>query len=430
MILKPTRAFIALICLLPLLLIADADYEQLIIEKIDVIFVNEPDTSGYRPKKVLDVLRTSKGDRFNQADFDTDLKALANEYDQVEPEVKVVDEKMEITLKIWPKPIIGSITFEGNGKVKSWKLLEELGCKEKQLFDRRTFTEAFHKLKVYYIKQGYFEVDLDYTANLKPDCNEVEILVTINEGRSGRIQKIEFCGFTPCEEAEICGRMITKPYNWFLSWYTQDGTYNEDTIQWDQLRILDLLHNKGFADASVDVDVIDAQSCDRVNIRITATKGECYSFGPVTFSGNCVFDNECIQRHICAIEGDHFSPEVMRETSNKITDLYGRQGYIDAIVDYEPILNQAQNTYSIRFTIEEGEQFRVGLIKVFGNRNTMPSVILHECLLFPGEVFNLDKLCKTEERLDNIGYFKTVNVYAAGENEILNASGAATATYT
>jgi outer membrane protein insertion porin family len=38
-------------------------------------------------------------------------------------------------------------------------------------------------------------------------------------------------------------------------------------------------------------------------------------------------------------------------------------------------------------------------------------VILHETLLVPGEVFNIEKLKKTEDRLKNIGFFKNVNVY-------------------
>ncbi len=426
MLLKSIRLFASLIflCLLSISLAAkETDYEQLVVEKIEVLFVNELDPSSFQPQKILDTLRTTKGERFDQLSFDIDLKSLANRYDHVEPEVSVVNNKMEITLKIWPKPLIGTICFEGNSKVKSWKLLEELGYREKQVFDRASFSEAFHKLKVYYIKQGYFEAELDYTAALNSSCNEVDIVVTVNEGRSGRVKKIDFCGFTASEEAEVCAMMITKPYSFFLSWYTQQGTYNEDAIQFDQLRILSLLHNHGYADANVDIDIIDAKQSDRINIKITATKGECYSFGAITFSGNCVFDDERIQSCFTVQEGGCFSPDELRETSNKISDLYGRKGYIDTIVDFEPVLLAGQNAYSVHFTIEEGQQFRVGLIKVFGNQNTLPQVILHECLLHPGEVFNLNKLSKSEERLENIGYFKSVNVYPAGENRILSASG-------
>ncbi len=46
-------------------------------------------------------------------------------------------------------------------------------------------------------------------------------------------------------------------------------------------------------------------------------------------------------------------------------------------------------------------------------------MILHECLLIPGEVFNVDKLKKSEERLTNVGYFKCVNVYIAQSNDQL-----------
>ena len=95
-----------------------------------------------------------------------------------------------------------------------------------------------------------------------------------------------------------------------------------------------------------------------------------------------------------------------------LTDYYGRRGYIDAVIDYETELDCENRTYAVKFTIEEGEQYRVGLIKVYGNCSTQTNVILHETLLVPGEIFNTVKLELTENRLENIGYFKHVNVYA------------------
>ena len=68
--------------------------------------------------------------------------------------------------------------------------------------------------------------------------------------------------------------------------------------------------------------------------------------------------------------------------------------------------------YDIRVTIEEGEFYHVGLIKVFGNTRTEASVILHETLLFPGELFDNRKLKGTEYRLLNTRLFASVNVYA------------------
>jgi outer membrane protein insertion porin family len=58
------------------------------------------------------------------------------------------------------------------------------------------------------------------------------------------------------------------------------------------------------------------------------------------------------------------------------------------------------------------------MIEIVGNTTTEPRVILHETLLVPGAVFDTNLLAKTEERLRNIGYFKSVNVYAVKSSRL------------
>ena len=52
------------------------------------------------------------------------------------------------------------------------------------------------------------------------------------------------------------------------------------------------------------------------------------------------------------------------------------------------------------------------MVRVFGNSQTEANVILRESLLVPGETFDGAKLKATQSRLENMGYFKSVNVYA------------------
>jgi outer membrane protein insertion porin family len=52
------------------------------------------------------------------------------------------------------------------------------------------------------------------------------------------------------------------------------------------------------------------------------------------------------------------------------------------------------------------------MVRIFGNEQTQSRVILRECLLLPGEIFDIRRLKATERRLENIGYFSSVNVYA------------------
>lgn len=124
------------------------------------------------------------------------------------------------------------------------------------------------------------------------------------------------------------------------------------------------------------------------------------------------FSSELIRSKFILGDGACYSPEELRNCSIAINDLYGCAGYIDTNVDLQLALRPDCPVYDVNVRITEGEQYYVGLIKVFGNSHTQPRVILHESLLCPGEVFDNRKLQGTEARLINTGYFEAVNVYA------------------
>lgn len=387
-------------------------FENQLVEQVDVVVANLGDAS-FDACTVTARLKTRENTLFSQIDFDNDLKMLVQEYDRVEPVINSVEGKLYITLNIWPRPTIRTITWTGNERISAKKLQDELDICICSVFDRQAFNKAFHKLKTYYVKKGYFEASLDYTIDLDPVTNTVDIVINVDEGRAGRIQKICFKNFAPAEEEALLEEMVTKKYFTLTSWYTEEGTYNEEMMQQDRFVILNFLQNQGYADATVDIAIDECLfRQNRIVITISCTRGEVYHFGPISFEGNKIYCDEEIQKQITLIEGNSFSPEAIRNTVEHLTNYYGRHGYIDAVIDYETELNCDDLTYSIHFTIEEGEQYRVGLIKVFGNCSTQTSVILHETLLIPGEIFNTIKLELTESRLENIGYFKHVNVYA------------------
>src|SRR4051812_45981449 len=80
------------------------------VERIDVQAENLPPNATFDPKPVLEKLDTKVGDPFSPSVFDTDLKTLAEQYDRVEPEVQMRSGEVFITLKVWLRPTIRSIT--------------------------------------------------------------------------------------------------------------------------------------------------------------------------------------------------------------------------------------------------------------------------------------------------------------------------------
>lgn len=391
-------------------------HEQLVqcIEVIDA--TNSYEEDSFR-ETVVSRMQTKEGYHFSQTEFDSDLKALACEFEHVEPSVDMRAGKINITLKVWPKPSIQAIRWFGNNKMETYKLQTELGIKPGVCFNRIDFNQAFYKIKLFYVKKGFFEVDANYSVTRDPNTNEVEIDICIDEGRCGHIRNICFENFTEQEECEILSLLVTKQWNYFLSFFSDQGTYKEEMIQHDQFQILNYLQNNGYADAKVNIQVCQEECDDYITLRITADKGNPYYFGNITFSGNSVYDNEEIENLILTHKGCLFSPELLRDTATRISDCYGKNGYIDAFVDFEMKLDPNTRCYHIEYKIEEGNPYCVGLIKVFGNCRTNTSVILHECLLVPGETFNILKLKATEARLLNIGYFSCVNVYAVRPDE-------------
>jgi outer membrane protein insertion porin family len=398
----------------------DVPYENQQIERIEIEAGYVPEDSVFDSKSVLTRLKTQEGDFFSHSTFDNDLKTLSQDFDRLEPVVHSVNGKIHIKIILWPRPTIRSIWLTGNKSIAKKDLEDELDVKIGSVFDRQAFNKAFHKLKAYYVKKGFFEAEVEYRVTPDPMCNAVDIEITATEGRCGKIKEISFENFTCEEQADLIEKITTKEWNIF-SWMSGDGIYHEEMIQRDQFVVLNYLQDCGYADAVVDITVTEADCDDRIVIHIAAIKGEVYHFGKVAIEGNTLYCKADILRQFTFGTGSCYSPDAIRITVDNITNLYGRRGYIDAVIDYEPILNEECKVYDIHITIDEGEQYRVGLIKVFGNCQTQTNTILNETLLIPGEVFNLDKLRATESRLRNVGFFSTVNVYAVRASDCSTA---------
>lgn len=390
-------------------------YESLRIEKLEFVVGKEHDKT--QEASIRARMKTKEGGLFSQSDFDEDLKVLAKEFDHVDSTIDVKDNKLHITLKIALKPTIRNISFVGNHAVESYKLQKELDIFPASVFDRSQFNKAFHKLKNYYVKKGYFEAELDYAVKKDEKTGDVDIEISINEGRSGRIQEIIFHNFTKKEEEELSELILTKEYCFFTSWLTGEGTHKPDVFRHDELTVLNYLHNEGYADAKVETKIYEAKSKDRIIIELDANKGELYHFGEIVLAGEKIFSESELLKILPFTRGDDYSPEKVREGAKAIFDAYGRRGYIDALVTPEVKLVEGKYVYNVHIDIVEGERYRVGLIKVFGNTKTESSVILHESLMTPGEVFDTTLLQKTEERLRNVGFFSNVNVYAVKSKE-------------
>lgn len=397
-------------------------YDDKKVGRVEVIIDSE---DGYAdPGPVLSRLKTKEGDDFSGLIFDSDLKALSDEYDRVTPSLKLHNGEVYVTIHVAPKPIIHRIEWSGNTQYSTSSLQKELDVKPNTVFNRQEFNKAFNKVKEFYFKKGYFESQLTYQVEPVPGSNQIDVLIQVQEGRPGHIGKIVLNGFTKDEQNDLQEEMYLKKYNFLMSWFTGAGIYRDEALEQDRMTILNYLHNKGYADAKVDVQLTEDPMSGRLIVEITAHRGQIYRFGEVTFSGNTLFTQEQIAKRSLISAGESYSPDKVRDTAQNIKDLYGQKGYIDASVQFETSLKEDEPIFDVSYTIEEGQQYKIGLIHIFGNSSTKSNVILRESLLVPGETFDSRKLKATQQRLEGVGYFKSVNVYAVrtADDEELGAA--------
>lgn len=387
-------------------------YQKTPIARIDIYLESEDQDVSVDKKAIISKLQTKVGDPFSQLVFDGDLKMLSNDYDRVLHDEKIVNGKIYITLRLWPKPVIRDIIWKGNSKIKSSKLQSELDIFSGSVFDRKIFNEHFNKLKEYYIKKGFFEAQLIYQIQPVPYKNQIDIEIDVKEGKSGNIQKVILKGLSPKERSAIYQQIYTKKYNFVTSWLTGDGFYEDAKIQADKMTILSYLHNQGYSDARVKIEIQDDPVTGQILVVITADRGQVYQFGTITFEGNEILTDEEVGNALFIKEGDPYSPEQLHYAIQSIKDSYGTKGYIETYVDPSTELLVDKPVYNIHLKIEEGEKFRIGMIHIIGNETTKPNVILRQSLLVPGEIFDTRMLKGTQARLENMGYFKNVNVYA------------------
>ncbi len=392
-----------------------ADYQLEVYDHKEVaqIFIqmeNDSSSDNFDPQFILSSLKTKQGDPFSQLTFDQDLKQLSENYERVDPAISVENGKVYIKIKLWEKPYIRSIKWEGNQRIATKKLQKELSIFPQTLFNKKEFNKAFNKVRELYIKKGYFEAQLGYRL-IPVSNNEVDIVITVQEGKSAHIGDIEFVGFTDDEKSTLLYMISTKKYNLFTSWLTGNGIYEDDRVEQDKLTIVNFLQNEGYADAYVSITTKDSSDGDKLVLVIKAVKGDLFHFGDVSITGNHIFTEEEVRKRILVKPGDAYSPEKLRQSVEEIKNLYGEKGYIETTVQYDQLLLRSAPIYSVQFQIEESLQYKIGVIKILGNTTTDKNVILNESLLVPGEVFDQRKLRATQERLQNIGYFKSVNVY-------------------
>ena len=174
-------------------------------------------------------------------------------------------------------------------------------------------------------------------------------------------------------------------------------------------RILEKYREDGFVFASIEPKV-EPLPPDQVQIRLHIHEGTRVRTGEITIEGNQLLSTRDLLRALNLRKGAPFIHAAFESGIDKILALYSEHGYPKA--EIEPTnfhLSEEHGTVDLRLQIREGNQVRIGAVKLTGLQKTKPEVVLRELPVQAGDVFDQRKIDQSFHRLVNLGYFYEVS---------------------
>jgi len=382
--------------------------------KVGTITIKFVGTANVNEQVVRANMQLREGGDFDQISLDRDIRALYRTqlFELVEIKYDPVDDKtVNVVVEVTPKYRVLEVKFEGNSKVKTSRLEKEAKIRANQALDERQVKDDSEKLREYYQKEGYNQVQISYSIDLDRVGGFGTVHFKIREGDKVKIAAINFTGNNHVKPRTLRGEMDTKKW-WMFSWLTGSGRFKDDQFEDDLDKLRDYYREQGYLDVDIAQDKVtfNYPTPGKLILTIAIDEGRQYHIGQVTFKDNKLYPATLLGRVVRQRRGFVFSPSKLDKDVTRLEDFYGKDGYLDTRVRPNRKANLTTGDIDIEYEIAESEKFAVESIVIEGNTKTKSTVILRELVLGPGDVFSTVLMKLSQLKLENTRFFEDVNV--------------------
>ncbi len=360
------------------------------------------------PQTTLTYLGLQPGDPFDPVRLDKSLQALFATGLFADAVLKREGNVLVVT--VVENPILNQVVFEGNERLDDDTLQAEIQSRPRVVYTRTRVQSDAQRILELYRRSGRYAATVEPKIIELPQ-NRVDLVFEIDEGESSGIKSINFIGNRAFSDGTLRGE-ITTAESAFWRILSSTDTYDPDRLNFDRELLRRFYLSEGYADFRVQ-SVVAELSTDREGFIITFTvdEGEQYTFGKIDVVSSLKnLDPTTLQDKVTTIEGDTYDASAVEATVANLTETVGNLGY--AFVDISPKVDRdpTNRLVGITYEINEGPKVYVERIDIEGNVRTLDEVIRREFRLVEGDAFNATKLRRSRQRIQNLGYFRTVQV--------------------
>lgn len=333
---------------------------------------------------------------------------------------------LRIVIEFYELPVVNSITFTGNSKIKTNDLKEAVtvfavgdfvDSSKKALFD-----SAKAQVITKYNAKGFESVPVEVVITEDQEKGNLDVEFVISEGIQTRIVSISYSGNENVEDSVLKKEISSKV----------KGLFNSGYLDYTKLRAdaeaISLYYQKnGYIDVIVGEPIVQEvpttnEKYKEVTVEFPISEGLKWYYGGMEVSGNKIFSDEQISEVMTLQEGSVLDLQRVQNEYTSVADLYYNDGYISNGMNVYEQRDDTNMTVKYYMDIVEGPQASIEDILITGLTKTKDYVMRRELALHPGDVFSKAKLVTSAQNLYNTGLLSDLNynlLYGQEENSVI-----------
>ena len=327
-------------------------------------------------------------------------------------DVRLEVQRDVLIVMVEERPAVSQIDFIGNKEFEKEALrkgLREIGLAEGRSLDKALLDQAEQEIKRQYLARGRYGASVVTTVT-PLERNRVGVSFSINEGDVTKIHQINIIGNKAFKEKDLLQLFVLQTPGW-LTWYTKNDQYSKQKLSGDLETLRSHYLNNGYLEFNIDSTQVSITPDKKdIYITINLTEGEKYTVSDIKVGGEMLLPEAEVRRLIQLKPGETFSRERLSESTKKITDRLGNEGYAFANANAVPELDKTAKRVALTIMIDPGRRVYVRRISISGNTRTRDEVIRRELRQFEGAYYDGDKIQKSKQRLERLQYFSEVDV--------------------
>ncbi|WP_395648342.1 outer membrane protein assembly factor BamA [Terricaulis sp.] len=295
-----------------------------------------------------------------------------------------------------PSVAIRRIVVEGNQRIEPATITSYLLVRPGDTFDPERIDLSLKTL----FATGLF-------ADVQIEQRDADLVVTVIENPI--INRVIFEGLRSLKDDDLEEEVQARPRS----------VFTPARAQADVQRIIEVYRRSGRFAAQVTPQVRELDQ-NRVDLIFEVDEGPVTGVRDINFIGNEEFSDRTLRDAIVTTESswwnifqsnDNYDPDRLEYDREQLRQYYNNRGYADfRVVSAVAELTPDQKDFFITFTVDEGQRYRFGEIRVQTELDRLsPELLLAVVPIRRGEVFRGDKI---EDAIDAMTYIAGTVGYA------------------